>query len=66
MKKQCDAEKAQKGDLIRYYLQGPNNPQLFNDVQTVPPFEEAIGQEDKKKKEKAPTAKTFGVTGLLD
>ena len=66
MKKQCDAEKAQKGDLIPYYLQGPNNPQLYNDVQTVQTFEEAIGQDARKKKEKAPTAKTFKVTGLLD
>ena len=65
MRKQHDAEKAKKGDLIRYYLQGPNTPQLYNDVQTVVPFEEVTGQ-DSNKKEKAPTAKTFNVTGLED
>ena len=67
MIKQPDAEQAKKGDLIPYYLQGPNNPQLYNDVQTIPPFEEVTGQDDKKKKKKkAPTAKTFNVTGLED
>ena len=66
MRKKHHAEQAEKGDLIRYYLQGPNNPQLFNDVQTIPPFEEVTGQDDKKKKQKAPTAKTFQVTGLED
>ena len=66
MRKQPDAEQAKKGDLIPYYLQGPNNPQLFNDVQTIVPFEKVTGQDDNKTKEKAPTAKTFGVTGLED
>lgn len=66
IEKQDDAEKAKKGDLIHYYLKGPNNPQLYNDVQTVPLFEEVTGQDSNKKKEKAPTAKTFEVTGLLD
>lgn len=66
MEKQPDAEHAQKGDLIPYYLQGPNTPQLYNDVQVIPPFEEVTGQDDKKEKKKAPTAKTFKITGLLD
>ncbi|KAM0795456.1 hypothetical protein BDR22DRAFT_796700, partial [Usnea florida] len=45
MEKQDDAEKAKKGDLIHYYLKGPNNPQLYNDVQTVPLFEEVTDEE---------------------
>ena len=66
MRKQHDAERANKGDLIPYYLQGPNNPQLYNDVQTITPFDEVTCKDDKKKKKKAPTAKTFKVTGLED
>ena len=66
MRKQPDAEQAKKGDLIPYYLQGPNTPQLYNDVQKIVPSKKVTGQEDNNKKEKGPTAKTFGVTGLLD
>ena len=67
MNKQHDAERAKKGDLIRYYLKGPNTPQLYNDVQTILPFGEVTGQDNNNnKKEKAPTAKTFNVTGLED
>ena len=66
MRKQPDAEQARKGDLIPYYLKGPNNPQLYNDVQTIVPFKEVTGQDNNNKSEKGPTAKTFGVTGLED
>ena len=65
MRKQPDAEQAKKGDLIPYYMQGPNTPQLYNDVQTIVPFKEVIGQNNNES-QKGPTARTFGVTGLLD
>ena len=63
MEKQCDAEKAKKGDLIRYYLKGENTPLLYNDVQVIPPLP-AIQTETGKMIEKGPTASTFGVTGI--
>ena len=66
MRKQPDAELAKKGNLTPYYLKGPNTPQLYNDVQTIVPFEGVTGQDNNKKKKKAPTAKTFNVTGLED
>ena len=66
MEMQPDAEKAKKGNLIRYYLQGPNTPQLYNDVQIRLPSEEITAQDEQKEKKKGPTAKTFNVTGLED
>ena len=65
MHEQCDAEKAEKGDLIRYYLTEVNNPFLYNDVQVVPPFER-IGTKEREKIKKGPTASTFDVTGIED
>ena len=63
MREKPDAEKAKKGDLIRYYLTQVNNPFLYNDVQVVPPFEPTCTK-DKKKIKKGPTASTFKVTGI--
>lgn len=63
MEKQADAEKAKKGDLIRYYLTGVNTPLLYNDVQVVPPLE-PITTQSGKKIEKGPRASTFNVTGI--
>ena len=62
-KKECGAEKAKKGDLIRYYLKGVNTPLLYNDVQVVPPLEPIITKTEKKI-EKGPRASTFRVTGI--
>ena len=63
MEKQCDAEKAKKGDLIRYYLTGVNTPLLYNDVQVIPPLP-AIATKTGKKMQKGPTASTFSVNGI--
>ena len=63
MEKQEDAEKAKKGNLIRYYLTGVNTPQLYNDVQVIPNSEPIITKAGKKI-EKGPTASTFNVTGI--
>ncbi len=63
MHEQLDAEKAKKGDLIRYYLKEANNPLLYNDVQVVPPFD-PIDTKDGGESKKGPTAITFEVTGI--
>ena len=65
MHEQPDAEKAKKGNLIRYYLTQVNNPLLYNDIQVVPPFE-PIATKDGKKIKKGPTASTFEITGIED
>lgn len=61
--KEVDVEKAKKGNLIRYYLTGPNNPLLYNDVQVIRPWSLATTQTGKTI-EKGPTAHTFDVTGI--
>ena len=48
-------QKPSKGDLIPYYLQGVNCPQLYNDVQVVP-----------KKDGPQPTGKTFNISGVIE
>ena len=65
--KKHDAEGAKKGDLIPYYLNGPNTPLLYNDIQVIPPWKGPIINEAGKKPEKAPkgpTGSTFKITGL--
>ena len=62
-KKECGAENAKKGDLIRYYLKGVNTPLLYNDVQVIPPLKPIITKTEKKI-ERGPTASTFHVTGI--
>ncbi|KAG8533189.1 uncharacterized protein KY384_001972 [Bacidia gigantensis] len=66
--KDSSSEEPKVGDLIPYYLTGPNNPQLYNDVRVVPKVDPLPKQGDPPKKEKndSPTAKSFKVTGLLD
>lgn len=63
MVKQPDAEKAKKGDLIQYHLNGVNTPLLYNEVQVVPPLA-PITSRTGKKIAKGPRASTFGVTGI--
>lgn len=62
-KKECGAENAKKGDLIRYYLKGVNTPLLYNDIQVIPPLE-TITTKKGNKVQKGATASTFDVTGI--
>ena len=73
MTKQTDIEKAKKGDLIRYWLNGNNTPLLYNDVQVISnpkpipngaPSSEAVPDKAGKEVKTGPTAKTFNVTGI--
>ena len=76
-----DLASAKKGDLVPYYLSGPNNPQRYNDVNVIAPYDPPVSTDEAKQdkcskcgktcqcsasKSKGKTAKDFEVTGLLD
>ena len=76
-----DLASAKKGDLVPYYLSGPNNPQRYNDVGIIAPYDPPVSTDETKQDKcakcgkacqcsgnakKGPTAKDFAVTGLLD
>jgi len=48
-------EDPERGDLIPYYLNGHNTPELYDDIQIV-----------RRDKDDKPTGRTFRITGVPD